>query len=75
MNPFLMNTKPYHFLIIAFFSLAFFSCKEEKEELQTESIADYVALSPGKYITYHLDSTVFTQLAVFRKYILTRNDI
>lgn len=36
-------------------------CTGEKEELQVETAADYVALAPGKYIIYHLDSTVFPQ--------------
>lgn len=35
------------------------SC-EEKEDFTTESIADYVPLTTGKYITYRLDSLVFT---------------
>ncbi len=61
MNPFLMRTKPYHFLAIAFFSAILFSCREEKEDLQVEKASDYVSLQAGKYITYRLDSLVFTQ--------------
>ena len=36
------------------------SCKKETEEFKTDAIADYLPLSVGKYITYRLDSTVFT---------------
>jgi hypothetical protein len=42
------------------FSLA--SCEKETEEFTTEAIADYLPLTAGKYITYRLDSTVFTNL-------------
>jgi hypothetical protein len=34
--------------------------KKETEEFKTEAIADYMPLAVGKYITYRLDSTVFT---------------
>ena len=42
------------------FLLSFTSCEKETEEFQTDTIADYIPLSVGKYITYRLDSTVFT---------------
>ena len=46
--------------LIAFTScLALFSCKAEKQDLQVETIADYIPLQTGKYITYRLDSLVF----------------
>ncbi len=35
------------------------SCVEEKEIFESAPLMDYVALSPGKFITYRLDSTVF----------------
>ncbi len=39
-----------------------FSCKEEFEDFKVESPEDYsITLIPGKYITYRLDSLVFTQ--------------
>ena len=49
-------------LILAVFSFLFFitSCEKETEEFKTEAIADYLPLAVGKYITYRLDSTVFT---------------
>jgi hypothetical protein len=51
-------------LILAVFSFLFFiiSCEKETEEFQTEAIVDYLPLAVGKYITYRLDSTVFTNL-------------
>jgi hypothetical protein len=39
--------------------LLFFSCNE-KEEFVTDNNTDYIKLTPGKYITYRLDSLVFT---------------
>lgn len=36
-------------------------CDPTKEDLKLEAATDYVALAPGKYITYLLDSTVFPQ--------------
>ena len=38
---------------------ALFSCNE-KEEFTTEALKDYMPLVTGKYITYRLDSMVFT---------------
>ena len=51
-------------LFLALFSFLFFitSCEKETEEFKTEAIADYLPLAVGKYITYRLDSTVFTNL-------------
>ena len=51
-------------LFLAAFSFLFFitSCEKETEEFKTEAIADYLPLAVGKYITYRLDSTVFTNL-------------
>ena len=36
------------------------SCEKKTEEFKTEPISDYLPLTVGKYITYRLDSTVFT---------------
>jgi len=49
-------------IFLAAFSFLFFitSCEKETEEFKTEAIADYLPLAVGKYITYRLDSTVFT---------------
>ena len=45
--------------LLAFVSLALFSCNE-KEEFTTAPLSDYLPLTAKKYITYRLDSTVFT---------------
>jgi hypothetical protein len=42
------------------FLFCFTSCEKETEEFKTDTIADYMPLTVGKYITYRLDSTVFT---------------
>lgn len=39
---------------------SFFSCKKKIEIFQTDALSDYMPLSAGKYITYRVDSTVFT---------------
>ena len=60
LNPIPQSRKFPLILIIALFSIAgFYSC-DEKEELVSEDIAAYLPLVPGKYITYRLDSMVFT---------------
>ncbi len=47
-------------LAVIAFSFSFTSCEKETEEFKTDVIADYMPLAVGKYITYRLDSTVFT---------------
>jgi hypothetical protein len=51
-------------LILSFAAFSFLfsisSCKKETEEFKTDAIADYMPLAVGKYITFRLDSTVFT---------------
>src|SRR5262245_10817578 len=42
------------------FLFSFISCKKETEEFKTDAIVDYMPLTVGKYITYRLDSTVYT---------------
>lgn len=46
---------------ILLFSIVFFSCQNSKEEFKATAIADYLPMQIGKYITYRIDSTVFTQ--------------
>ncbi len=58
MRPIVFRILPL--LLPAFF---LFSCKEEFEDFKVASAEDYsITLQPGKYITYRLDSLVFTQL-------------
>lgn len=49
----------YRIIFTLFISSFLFSCNE-KEEFATEELKDYIPLIPGKYITYRLDSMVFT---------------
>jgi hypothetical protein len=44
----------------AFIIFLFASCKKETDIFTTASVNDYFPLQVGKYITYDLDSTVFT---------------
>jgi uncharacterized protein YacL (UPF0231 family) len=45
--------------LLAIAAFTIFSCNE-KEEFITDSLSDYIPLAAGKYITYRIDSTVFT---------------
>lgn len=40
--------------------LLFFSCKKVTERITDEPLSDYIPLQSGKYITYRIDSTIFT---------------
>ena len=59
MNPFTMRANRLKPLFILFTAFIILGCSKT-EEFQTEQIADYAPLTPNKYITYKLDSTVFT---------------
>jgi hypothetical protein len=54
-----MRSRYFYSLAILSITLFFYSCKSEVENYIPETVADYVPLVPGKYITYRLDSTVF----------------
>ena len=44
-------------------AIIFFSCKREVEDFKVPNLpSDYLPLQEGKYITYRLDSTIFTNL-------------
>jgi hypothetical protein len=45
-------------ILLCFF---FTGCKQEVEEFKTDLLSDYIPLQVGKYITYRIDSTVFTE--------------
>ncbi len=51
---------PLRLLLLVFTASCFFSCSTETEEYQTDSLSDYMPLVVGKYITYRIDSLVFT---------------
>ncbi len=46
------------YLLLSFSGIV--SCNDKKEIFETEKVTDYLPLQVGKYITYRLDSTVFT---------------
>lgn len=52
------NLIPCLVAITLLFSIT--SCEKKTEEFTSEPVADYLPLAVGKYITYRLDSTVFT---------------
>jgi hypothetical protein len=43
------------------------SCSREVEEFDTELLSDYIPLQTGKYITYRVDSTVFTSFGTIEE--------
>jgi len=48
------------FILAAFLAFVSFSCSKKTEEYQSAPLSDYYPLQVGKYITYRVDSTVFT---------------
>lgn len=51
--------KTLYFFILTAAVISLTSCKKSSEELQTDELSVYFPLTPGKYITYSLDSTVY----------------
>ena len=60
MNPFTMRSKQLNFITTILACFIFFGCKQTTEEFKSAPLSDYLPLQVGKYITYRLDSTVFT---------------
>jgi hypothetical protein len=57
--------------LLAITTLTLFSCSNKTEDFISEQLSDYMPLQPGKYITYRLDSLVYTNfgtVAVTRRY-------
>jgi hypothetical protein len=50
----------YRLFIVTISLFTLFSCSDKTEEFVTEPLSDYLPLEPGKYITYRVDSLVFT---------------
>ncbi len=50
----------YRLSLLAIVIVSLFSCSKTTEEFVTEPLSDYLPLQPGKYITYRIDSLVFT---------------
>jgi hypothetical protein len=55
-----MRSKRLHLITAALACFIFFSCKRTTEEFKSEPLSNYLPLQVGKYITYRVDSTVFT---------------
>lgn len=55
-----MRSKRLHLITAALACFVFFSCNRTTEEFPSEPLSNYIPLQVGKYITYRLDSTVFT---------------
>jgi hypothetical protein len=60
MNPFTMRSKQLHLLTAALACFLFIGCGKTVETYTSSPLSDYVPLQAGKYITYRLDSTVFS---------------
>src|SRR5215207_4729977 len=58
MNPFKLMRVQFLFTLLA--SILLFGCDKETEEFQAEPVTPYLPLQTGKYITYRIDSTIFT---------------
>jgi hypothetical protein len=58
-KPLMRQLSIFRFSLLAVAIVALFSCNK-KEEYVTDKLSDYIPLTPGKYITYRLDSMVFT---------------
>jgi hypothetical protein len=48
------------FIVIVFAASFLFSCNEKEEFVSPENISDFIPLASGKYITYRVDSLVYT---------------
>jgi len=57
--------------LLVIITLTLFSCSNKTETLASDKLSDYIPLQPGKYITYRLDSLVYTNfgtVAVTHRY-------
>lgn len=58
-----MKIRPAIFIAAPVLLITFvISCSKTTEEFQSEPLSDYIPLEVGKYITYRVDSLVFTNL-------------
>jgi hypothetical protein len=55
-----MRSKRLHLITAVLACWVFLGCKKETEEFTSAPLSDYFPLQVGKYVTYRLDSTVFT---------------
>lgn len=54
-------------LTLTFIAVFIFGCKKQTEKYESATLADYLPLQTGKYITYRLDSMVFTNLGLVQE--------
>jgi len=55
-----MRSKQLKLITLVLACIVFFGCGRETEEFTSAPLSDYLPVQVGKYITYRLDSTVFT---------------
>jgi hypothetical protein len=55
-----MRSKQLHLLTTALACFIFISCDKTTEKFESVPLSDYLPLQVGKYMTYELDSTIFT---------------
>lgn len=63
-------SKSHHFFLIVlsvFLLLGLQRCKREIETPLITSVSEYYPVQPGKYIVYHLDSTLFTNYGTVKE--------
>jgi len=60
MNPFTMRSNRLNLITTALACFVFMACNKTTEQFTNEPLSSYLPLQVGKYITYRLDSTVFT---------------
>jgi len=58
----LMRSGFFFFTTLFILLSGLYSCQEKTEQFQSELISDYAPLVVGKYITYEVDSLIFTNL-------------
>jgi hypothetical protein len=61
MKPLMRSRSFFRINLLAAIAIVLFSCSKKTEEFASEPLSDYtMQLQPGKFITYRLDSLVFT---------------
>jgi hypothetical protein len=58
------NLSFLRFFVLPVILSGLFSCSSKTEEFVSDSMADYLPLTPGKYITYRVDSLIFINFQV-----------
>jgi hypothetical protein len=61
-----LSLKSFIFFIVTAFAVS--SCTNKTEQFETEPLSDYINLQAGKYITYRVDSLVYTDFGRSQEY-------